>query len=223
MLVISIVCAFLISWKLTLVATGCLPMVWATTRLFSHISSKWEEKCDGWATNTGDIFTETLSKIRVVRALSLGSYFQRKHALSTTRTYKTGVSRAIYSGIAFGLGDAISYFIPATIFYYGTVIIISGSLPVSLGLEVVNLHLLGICNSTMMLSFVPQLSSSITTATEMLRLANLPLDSDENLGTRRLATPFPIRFSDLSFRYPSRNQKALSSITLAIAPAENRL
>ncbi len=80
--------------------------------------------------------------------------FQRKHAIFTTRIYKTGVSRAIYSAIAFGLGDVISYFIPATIFYYGTVIIISGSLPVS-AVEVVNLLLFGICNSIMMLSFVP--------------------------------------------------------------------
>jgi ATP-binding cassette, subfamily B (MDR/TAP), member 1 len=217
MLGISIIWAFLISGKLSLVAMGCVPVVWATTSLFSHISSKWEERCNVLAAQTGDVFTETFSNIRVLRAFTLESYFKRKHMASTTRTYKTGLSRALYSGVAFGLGDAISFFITATIFYYGTVITTRGALPVSAVLKVVNLLLFGLANSMSILSLIPQLSSSRATATHMLYLANLPLHSHESLGTHRLATPFPIHFNNLSFTYPSRpRQRTLSSITLTL-------
>jgi ATP-binding cassette subfamily B (MDR/TAP) protein 1 len=138
---------------------------------------------------------------------------------STTRTYKTGVSRAPYSGAAFGLGEAISFFITATIFYYGTVITTRGALPVSALLAVVNLLLFGLANSMSILSLIPQLSSSRVTATRMLYLANLPLHSHESLGTHRLSTPFPIHFNNLSFTYPSRPQQpTLSSITLTLTP-----
>ena len=219
MLGISIVWAFLISWKLSLVAMGCLPVVWAATSLFSHISSKWEERCNVLAGQTGDIFTETFSNIRVVRAFTLESYFKQKHMASTTRTYKTGLSRALYSGAAFGIGEAISFFITATIFYYGTVITTRGVLPVSAVLAVVNLLLFGLANSMSILSLIPQLSSSRVTVTRMIYLANLPLHSHEFLGTHRLATPFPIHFNNLSFTYPSRpHQPTLSSFTLTLTP-----
>lgn len=66
MLGISFVWAFLISWRLSLVATGCLPVVWGATTLLSNISSKWEERSNVAAAQAGDIFTETFTKIRVV-------------------------------------------------------------------------------------------------------------------------------------------------------------
>ncbi|KAE9366947.1 P-loop containing nucleoside triphosphate hydrolase protein [Stipitochalara longipes BDJ] len=177
---------------------------------------KWEEKCNVMAAQTGDIFTETFTKIRVVRAFTLESYFERKHQLSTNETYKTGISRALYCGAAFGLGDAISYFITAIIFYYGAVIITQGILPVSAVLETVSLLIFGISNSMAILSLVPQLSSSRASATHILKLTNLPLY--ESLGTHRLATPFPIYFNNLSFTYPSRPHRVLSSVTLTIHP-----
>jgi ATP-binding cassette, subfamily B (MDR/TAP), member 1 len=127
------------------------------------------------------------------------------------------MSRAIYTGIVFGLGEAISFLIMASIFYYGTVITTGGSLTVSGVLEVVNLLLFGIGNSMALLSVIPQLSSSRTTATLILKLVNLPLQSYESMGVQRLATPFPIHFDDLNFTYPSRpRQRTLTSIHLTI-------
>lgn len=219
MLGISIIWAFLISWKLSLVAVACILVVWATTSLFSHISSKWEDRCNLMSAETSDIFTETFSNIRVVRALNLESYFEKRHGLSSARTYKTGLCRGIFSGIVFGLGDAISFLITATVFYYGTVIITSGSLSVAAVLEVVNLLLFGIGNSMAILALIPQLSSSLTTATLMLKLVNLPLQFNASLGFQRLATPLPVKFNNLNFTYPTNpHQRALSSITLTIKP-----
>jgi ATP-binding cassette subfamily B (MDR/TAP) protein 1 len=218
MMTVSIVWSFIISWELTLVAIGCGSIAYLATWSFDLISSKWEGKCDKAAQHTSSIFTETFSNIRVVRALTLENHFIRKHNDAVSETFKIGLSRAAYSGLMYGVSDAMSYFITATIFYYGTTIITEGELKVSSVLEVVNLLLFGIANCMVMVAMVPQLNSSRITATQMLHLANLPgQTSHETLGTKRLATPFPIMFNNLSFTYPGRtNNTTLSNITLTI-------
>jgi ATP-binding cassette subfamily B (MDR/TAP) protein 1 len=218
MMTVSIVWSFIISWKLTLVAIGCGSIAYLATWSFDLTSSKWEGKCDKAAQHTSSIFTETFSNIKVVRALTLENHFNRKHSNAVSETFRIGLSRAAYSGLMYGLSDTMSYFITATIFYYGTTIITEGELKVSSVLEVVNLLLFGIANCMVMVAMVPQINSSRITATQMLHIASLPQQtSHETLGTERLATPFPIMFNNLSFTYPSRtNTKTLSNITLTI-------
>ena len=220
MLGICIVWSFIISWKLTLVALGCAPVVYAITRIFHVVSSKWEDRCNKCADIASSICTETFTNIRVVRALTLESYFAQKHRSAMNDAYKTGVSRAVYAGSLYGVSDALNIFITALVFYYGTVIIGSGSHSVGSILQIVNILLFGISNASSMYSMVPQITSSRTTATYMLRLANLPLhNSYETQGTTRLPSPLPIRMTNLSFTHPSQPHiKTLSNISLHIEP-----
>ncbi|KAK0122067.1 hypothetical protein ONS95_010331 [Cadophora gregata] len=217
MLAASIIWAFIISWKLTLVAMACGPVLYAATRAFNWVSSKWENKSNRASDYTSSIFTETFANIRVVRALTLENHFRRKHSKATSETYKTGVFRALYSGTLYGLADTLSYMVTAVVFYYGTIVVTKRELPVSSVMEVVNLLLFGIANAASMMNLVPQINTSRTTATHMLYLANLPLrGSHETAGSRRVANPFPIVLNNLSFTYPGR-RKTLSGISLTLA------
>ncbi|PVH77878.1 P-loop containing nucleoside triphosphate hydrolase protein [Cadophora sp. DSE1049] len=216
MLAASIIWAFIISWKLTLVAMACGPVLYAATRAFNWVSSKWENKSNRASDYTSSIFTETFANIRVVRALTLENHFNKKHSKATAETHKAGVFRALYSGTLYGLADTLSYMVTSVVFYYGAIIVTKQELPVSSVLEVVNLLLFGIANAASMLNLVPQINTSRTTATHMLYLANLPLrGSHETTGTRRVANPFPIALNNLSFTYPGR-PKTLSGISLTL-------
>jgi ATP-binding cassette subfamily B (MDR/TAP) protein 1 len=218
MLIISIVWSTIISWKLTLLTIACGPIIYANTWVFNWVSGRWEHKCNKASDHTASIFTETFANIRVVRALTLEEYFNRKHTKAVKDTYSTGISRAAYSGTLFGVGDSISYFVIATIFYYGTTLVSSGKLGVTSTIEVINLLIFGLANTMSMMSLVPQINSSRTTAARMIYLANLPQRaSHETTGTRRLTTPFPIVFRELSFSYSNKTSiKTLSNITMTI-------
>ncbi|KAF7856120.1 hypothetical protein EAF04_010073 [Stromatinia cepivora] len=220
MLLISIIWAFVNTWKLTLVSMACGPVIFAVTKTFNRVSGKWENKCNYASEMTTGIFSETFSNIKVVRAFTLEAYFQIKHTKSTEELYKVGLIRANYSGLLWGLTDAMSFFITATIFYYATVLITKREISIATALQTVNLLLFGISNSTNMLAMIPQINSSRVTATQMLELANLDSSSShENKGTERLSTIFPIKFSRLSFTYPARREtRTLSSISLSISP-----
>ncbi|TAQ91114.1 hypothetical protein B7494_g532 [Chlorociboria aeruginascens] len=216
MLGISIVWSFLLSWRLTLVALGCAPVMYGITRIFNWASSTWENKCNEVADVAGSIFVETFANIRVVRALTLEGYFHQKHTKAAADIYLTGLSRATYSGLLYGLTDSASFFVTALIFYYGAVLISSGQHSVGTVIQIVNLLLFGIANSTALLALIPQINSSRTTATYMLYLVKLPYRaSHEAHGKTRLATPLPIKFTSLSFTYLSRPHiRTLSDITL---------
>ncbi|KAG9238241.1 ABC transporter-like protein [Amylocarpus encephaloides] len=219
LLAISITWSLVLSWKLTLVALACAPVMFVAARLFHLVSSYWEEKTSSAIQNVGTIFTETFSNIRVVRALTLENYFKRKHRQATLTSYNLGLKRACYSGLLYGLSDMISVCSTALIFYYGAVLVSNGDGIVALILQVVNLLLFGITSSVAIISLMPQINSSRLTATAMLHLARLPLHaSHENQGTQRLADPFPICFSNLDFTYPLNpsNHKALSNFNLTI-------
>ena len=70
---------------------------------------------------------------------------------------------------------------------------------------------------------VPQMGSSQDTATRLLRLSNLPYSrSHEHTGNVRLPKLGLIRFSDVSFAYPTRpHPSILSSFSLTINPSSS--
>ncbi|KAF4630376.1 hypothetical protein G7Y89_g7762 [Cudoniella acicularis] len=174
MMTIGIVWALSINWRLTLVAFASAPVLFLAVRIFDRTSSIWEDKCNEADEKTSAMFSEAFSNIRIVRAFTLETYFKKKHSKSASETYRTGVSRAIYSGLCFGLKDAVSMFTTALVFYYATLLISHGGDTVNRIFQVINLLIFSIANSTAVISMIPQINTSRTTATQMLYLANLP-------------------------------------------------
>ena len=205
MMSIAIIWAFLVCWKLTLVGLASGPCMYAFTRAFEAVSGRWEKKLNEMSDAIGDVFVETFSNIKVVRALTLESYFKQKHTQATAKAYRVGMHRAAYTSIFFGMSDSTNSFVTALILYYGAVIAASGDWSVESILQVITLLLFSSGNANSIIAFIPQISSSRTAATQMLHLANMPKSaSHESQGHTYLPTPLPIHLNSLSFAYPAR-------------------
>ena len=220
MIGISIVWALVVDWKLALVAFSSAPVMYAVTRVSHWSSGRMEAQSNQACEAASSIFTETFSNIRVVRALTLENYFDRRHRNAITGAYRVGKTRAAVSGCMFGLTSSLMYYAIALAYYYGAVLISTGESTILRIFIVANLLLLGSGNAIAMLAMIPQLNSSRTTATQVLHLTNLPLnESHEAQGTKRIADPFLIKFTNLSFTYQARTHiKTLSNISLTISP-----
>jgi len=205
MMSIAIVWAFIVCWKLTLVGLASGPCMYAFTRAFEAVSGKWEKRLNEISDVTGDIFSETFSNIKVVRALTLESYFKQKHTQATTKAYNIGMRRAACTGFFFGMSDSTNSFVTALILYYGAAIAASGDWSAESILQVITLLLFSSGNANSVIAFIPQISSSRATATQMLNLANLPKTaSHESQGNTCLPTPLPIHLNSLSYAYPAQ-------------------
>lgn len=218
MVLASVIWALAISWKLTLVSLASGPLLIAATKGYSTMTSKWELRCNKAAEETSAIVTEAFTNIRVVRALTLERFFNRKHEKSAQRTFELGVRKAIVTAALYACWQSMFWFMMALVFWYATVLLTTNQeITVHEILQVVNLLVLGLSTASNTLNSVPAISAAQATASRLLYYAYLPLDSShETRGTKTLARPLPIRFDGLSFAYPSkRNYPVLRNLTVS--------
>ena len=201
----SITWALIDAWQVTVVGLACAPYVYAVSKVYGAISSKWESISNDAAEDAATIFTETFTSIKTVRSLTLENHFRQKHLAATKYGLKVGLKRSFYTGFFFGLTESSIQFITALIFYFGALVASRGHVGVSSIIGTFSQLLFSIANVSGMLEFIPQMSSSRDTATRLLRFANLPIGaSHEDLGNARISEIGDIEFRNCNFSYPSR-------------------
>lgn len=125
-MILAITWSLVLSWKLTLVAVACAPVLYALTRWFEVVNSEWENKSNEAGEVAGSVFVEAISNIRIVRSLTLELHFRGKYTRAAQQAFKVGLKKALLSGILFGVSDSAIVFVTALIFYYGAVLVGSG-------------------------------------------------------------------------------------------------
>ncbi|KAK7416797.1 ATP-dependent permease [Neonectria punicea] len=200
---VAVIWALIVSWKLTLVALALMPVVMGAVKGFSFISGKWEANCNKGAEDSSATLTEIFLNIRVVRALTLESYFRDKYTKSVSQTFRLGLRRAAFTSGPYGLYQSLNYPLTALVFYYGTVLLAKEKeITATSVVQVVNLLLFSIGTATGFLSAIPQVTMAQATAGQMLAYANMPMKpSFETRGTRTPPTLLPVRLHELDFSY----------------------
>ncbi|KAI1974428.1 ATP-dependent permease [Ophidiomyces ophidiicola] len=210
MMVMGTTWGLAICWRLTLVGCACAPVLYALTRLFERVSGYWESRCNRAAEVVSGIFSETFLNIRIVRSLTLESYFHKKLLRANSETLTIGMKRGCFTGCVFGLSEASIIFVYALVFYYGALLVSSMQYTTKAVLTVFSMLLFSMANVKAVLSLVPQISSSRDTATQVLHLAKLQADhSHEHHGKIHTSQLAPIRFTNVNFSYPSQPEKLI--------------
>lgn len=225
MILASVTWALIASWKLTLVMMASFPVLYAATRASSEVSATWEAKTNTMAEAAGSVSSETFMNIRVVRALTLEDYFRRKHATAANDAYRVGVKRALWTGLFYGLNQALPWWDKGLILWYATVLLTTKGSTTTITdvTTTINLLLFAIGTAAANLSNIPQLAQAKATAIQMLYYATLSYrNSHEGRGEGRVLTPFPIEMTRLQFAYPSaqdkqdETKKVLRNVNLSI-------
>lgn len=219
MILISLIWALSVSWKLTLVTLAPCAVVVGAVKGFAIISVKWEDKCNVSAEDASASVTEIFLNIRVVKAFTLEAYLTKKYQDLVASTLGLGFKRAVYVSPLYGLYQSTGYFLTSLVFYYGTILLAEdGEISVTEVMQVINLLLFGIGASTSLLASVPQLTMAQATASQMLGYANLPIHPPEGHdGTKMPETPLPIKMNRLGFVYSRTSRsRVLNNVTLDI-------
>ncbi|PSR88794.1 P-loop containing nucleoside triphosphate hydrolase protein [Coniella lustricola] len=206
MIAIAVIWAMVTSWRLTLVAFSCAPAVYAATALSAALSAKWEARTNAVSEETALVATETFLHIRVVRALTLESYFGRKHASTAEAAFRTGVARGLWTGLLYGANQSISWWMTALVLWFATRLLTAPNSTTSVAdiMQVINLLLYSMGSATSMMNNIPQLSQAKATAVQLLFYATLDYGSGHEAGGPRMVpTPLPVEMKALQFAYPS--------------------
>ncbi|KAL3443442.1 P-loop containing nucleoside triphosphate hydrolase protein [Aspergillus insuetus] len=214
----AVVWSLALSWKLTLVALACGPVIYAITRGFETTSGIWDRRCTAARTKTSEVFVETFAEIRTVRGLTLEHYFHQKHLRAASTCLTLGLKKAIYTGLLFGLIESMILFVSALIFYYGAALVRYGDFTVEDIMSVFSVLLFSIAYASTVMTWIPQISTSREMARRLFRLVDLPAHtSHEHIGTQKPTSIAPIEIKNLTFHYPSRpDAPVLRKISLSI-------
>lgn len=215
MTVVALVWSLATCWKLTLVGLSIGPASFAVTRGFQTVSALMEGRCNDAASAAGSILNECFTNIKTVKALTLEDHFRKKHSAAVQKALRVGIKKAIYSGIFFGISEAMIVFITALIFYYGAILAASGQFSMAHILLVLSMLLFCMSNLSAIVAFIPQIQLSKDTASRLLRLAQMPIDSHEQQGSARICTVGDIVFRNVDFAYPGKqDDKVLHRVNL---------
>ncbi|RMZ92674.1 hypothetical protein DV736_g91, partial [Chaetothyriales sp. CBS 134916] len=221
----TVVWALVVCWRLTLVALGTVPFVYALTRSFHRITEHWEARGTTATERIGDTFDETFTNIKTVRAMTLESCFHRKYHISTNDAFSIGLRRGAYCGLLFGLSKSSLNFVLALIFYYSAYLAKLGSIPTSQILHTLTLLVFGTAAMSSVVGLVPQLASVMNTSSRLVRLAQMQEHSHEHNGYLILdkhdptTLSGPIHFINTTFYYPTRpSVPALKQLNMCIPP-----
>jgi ATP-binding cassette subfamily B (MDR/TAP) protein 1 len=213
----AVIWSFVVCWKLTAVLLACSPIIYAISYAMEAAGGKLEAQVTSASENAGVIFSETFTSISTVRALTLESYFRKKHLLSTEIALKLGVKRAVILGSLFGLAESAPMFLTALVFYYGSVLIANGEFSLEAIFQVFTLLLFSLSSVNVILCSIPQMSLSRDAANRILRLAGLPKTCHEQHGDTRITHAGDIDFHNVSFAYPGRpDTKVLNNVDISI-------
>lgn len=223
MMTVGMVWSFATCWKMTLVSLAAAPFLYAVTKTFDVVSSRWTSRTNSARAEISGVFVETFSDIRTIRALTLESYFHGKYSRAVRAAFSIGTRRAIYSGLCFGLSEsAITLFTPM-IFWYGRHLARGGEWSVRDILTVFALLLFCTASASGIVAYIPQVSSAMDNATRLLGLAKMSVISHENGGKVKLdrddpnTLSGPIHFINQTFFYPTRPETpALLQLNLTI-------
>ncbi|KIW83100.1 hypothetical protein Z517_02344 [Fonsecaea pedrosoi CBS 271.37] len=214
MMTVAMIWAMFSCWKITLVSLAASPVLYALAKWFGSVASLWESRTSAARDRVNEIFIESFADIKTVRSLTLESYFHKKYRNATQQTFAIGVRRALFSGFFFGLSEsAIAFFTPL-IFWYGARLAKDGEWPVNSIFTVFGLLLFCTANANAVVTYIPQTSSATDTASRLIRLAHMQVNSHEEVGEVQLdkddptTLSGPIHFINLTFFYPTRPEAA---------------
>ncbi|EPQ26776.1 uncharacterized protein PFL1_05754 [Pseudozyma flocculosa PF-1] len=221
MVSLGLVWAVVVGWELTLAGMAIAPVffvcIWAQNRAVVRYEGRNKVKRE----EVGKRFYDMVSNVRGIRAMSLEPVFEKNFTEAVVEAQRCGMRAAAFTGLGFGLGQALTYVAEAVMFLVGVVLIVQGRYDFSRMMQVFNLIIFAVTFAAHAMDTLPNLSKSMRAAADLDRLLRLPDVTSETAGTARAPIRGTLRFDDVGFRYASRpDVQVLDGTSFVLNPGE---
>lgn len=223
--VISVIFSFFYGWKLTLVILSCAPLIIISTAVVAKMQSSLTEKELKSYSKAGSVAEEVLGSIRTVVAFGGEKKELERYANRLKPAEMNGKKKGVYSGIGGGLMWFIIYCCYALAFWYGISLILDDRdkidkdyTPAVLVIVLFGV-LAGAQNLGLTAPHIEAFSTARGSAVSIFSVIDrIPeIDSLGEDGKKPRKVIGNISFSNVTFRYPARNDvQVLNGLNLEI-------
>ena len=223
--VISVIFSFFYGWKLTLVILSCAPLIILSTAVVAKMQSSLTEKELKSYSKAGSVAEEVLGSIRTVVAFGGQEKELERYANYLKPAEINGKKKGVYSGIGGGLMWFIIYCCYALAFWYGISLILDDRDKIDKDYTpaVLIIVLFGVLAGAQNMgltaphieAFSTAQGSAVSIFSVIDRIPNI--DSLGEGGKKPKKVMGNISFSNVTFRYPARNDvQVLNGLNLDI-------
>uniref|UniRef100_A0A8H8CEK7 P-loop containing nucleoside triphosphate hydrolase protein n=1 Tax=Psilocybe cubensis TaxID=181762 RepID=A0A8H8CEK7_PSICU len=210
-------------WKIGLVGIACTPALVTVGYIRLRVVVLKDQVNKRAHEDSAQLACEAAGAIRTVASLTREDDCLRIYSESLEEPMRKSNRSAIWSSALYGFTQALSFFVIALVFWYGSRLVST--------LEVSLFHFfVGLMSTTFsaiqsgnLFSFVPDVSSARSAGLDILKLLDTvpDIDAESDSGTHvdSKAIEGHIRFEDVHFRYPTRpGVRVLRGLSLDVKP-----
>ena len=247
-LVASIVLTHIIAWKIAIVLLATLPILLGSGIMRLRALAKFQSRHQAvYASSTG-LTVEAVESIKIVVALSLESYFLGAYKRSLTEPYKASFHEIAYTNFWLAIEFSVSNLIYALAYWWVSQRIAAGEYTQTEFFIVLTALLFSAQSCGQMFALAPDLSGARVAAKRLLILLKIgpptltipAADLEKTISGEQerqlelqmimsntldqsaptLLNGTAIQIHDVYFHYPDKPSKALSGISMDIAPGQ---
>jgi ATP-binding cassette subfamily B (MDR/TAP) protein 1 len=230
-LVIGIILSFIYTWQMALITMAVTPFVLVGAIIMAKLQWKVKNKSSAKAgevdyyTESNALLSDIIMNYRTV--VSFGEkniqFLMKKYDDLLIEPNRLAVKNAHISGILFGYSMFARFAFIASVFYFGTLMIVNHGLAQEntfTGIQVLFMSAMG---AGLAVSHAPSASKAKESANKVFAIVDEPslIDVRSTEGIKKIERG-EIEFDQVDFRYPSRKLKVLNKMDLKV-PAYKKI
>ncbi|KAI0953276.1 hypothetical protein AcW1_007535 [Taiwanofungus camphoratus] len=209
------------AWKLGLVGLACTPILCSAGYIRLRVVVLKDEQNKKAHEHSAQLACEAAGAIRTVASLTRENDCCRLYSESLDGPLRNSNRKAIYSNFIYALSQALTFFVIALIFWYGSRLVASQEYTTFQFFVGLMSTTFGAIQAGNVFSFVPDISSAKTAAADIITLLDsMPeIDAESKEGDIPKDVKGRIRFENVHFRYPTRpGVRVLRDLNLVVEP-----
>ncbi|GBB93073.1 hypothetical protein RclHR1_02100022 [Rhizophagus clarus] len=222
-IIVGIIVALIVGWKLTLVVTTTIPLLMIAGYFKYSMMSGFKARTQKSHEKSAQLACEGTSNIRTVASLTREEDILKLYSDMLDGPLKEAYHNAIFGSMLYGLASCTNYLANALAFWYGARLFVSGEYDLYKFYAVFMAVLFGAMSSGRIFGYAPNMTKAKLSAETIMKLIeSVPtIDSWSKDGKKIENVKGYIKFSNVHFRYPTRqNVPVLRGLDLNIKPGQ---
>ncbi|KAL0085182.1 P-loop containing nucleoside triphosphate hydrolase protein [Phycomyces blakesleeanus] len=217
----GIVIAFSKGWQLAVIILAILPLMLGSVIVLGYYTTKLTLDAQASYADAGTVAEQVFAGIRTVYAFSLQKRFSERYDVELDKAKHAGVNRGKVVGFFFGLFVFILFCSYGLSLWYGSQLVVRGTLQGSTVLVVFFSMMMGSMALIQLPTSLVSISSASGAAYSIFEtIHRVPsIDTDQSDGLAPDSIVGKVEFRHVLFHYPTRpNQTILRDLSLTIRP-----
>ena len=216
--VTGMIIAFIASWKLTLVGLALSPLIVISGYIRTKFQNSFLNENDEAFQESAAFVSETVNNMRTVASFGNEAKIMANYSQKLSLPLNNSVVNGHKSGLAFGFGQFMLFFVYAFVFLVAGAFMRDGGLGFKDLFQSVMSIMFAAFGTSNALAFAPDVGSAKAAAISVFKIFDTKPAIDIDDPSQNVRTPIrgDIEFRNVTFKYPSREKHVFKNFNLKI-------